>query len=168
MADRYVSDTNMAGAHTSDSPSSRKERNTGRTARANLDGIPNVESILGDLTLHTATPGLPPLGAETSGAGREPTVIPETTSQDSASPISDPGNTQGHRAVFRERCAALQAHHEQLVLQLRRAPSSFLGSPHPQPFPRTHSRRHIRLQLRPRPLRSNLSRSPSPRNPQCL
>ena len=45
---------------------------------------------------------------------------------------------------------------------LRKAPSSCLGSTHPQPFPRTPSHRHTRLQLRPRPLGSNRSRSPSP------
>ena len=40
MAERYASDTNMAGAHTPDSPSSREERYTAKTARANMD-IPN-------------------------------------------------------------------------------------------------------------------------------
>ena len=119
----------MAGAHTPDSPSSREERYTARTARANIDDIPNVESILGDLTLHTATPGPPPPRAGTSGAGREPTAKPETTSQDSASPLSDPGNTQGHRAVFRERRAALQAHHDQLVLQLKESAELLLKLP---------------------------------------
>ena len=132
MAEMSTSDPNTAGAHTPDSPSSRDERYTARTARANMDDISNVESILGDLTLHTTTPGLYPLGADTSGVGREPTVEPETTSQDPASPISGPKNTQGHRAVFRERHATLQAHHQQLALQLEEGADLLLRLP---PFP---------------------------------
>ena len=127
-----------------------------------MDDIPNVESILGYLTPHPAPPGLPPLGAGTSGAGRDPIVKPEATSQDSASRfISDPGIPQGHHVVFRERRAALQVHHEQLDLQRKESAKLLLRlPPPPKPFPRTHSRRYIRLQLRPQPLRPNCSRSP--------
>ena len=69
------------------------------------------------------------LGAGTSGAEREPIVKPKNTWQDSASAISDPGITQGHRAVFRERRAVLQAHHEQLVLQLKESAELLLRPP---------------------------------------
>ena len=58
MAERSAFGTNMAGAHIPDSPSSREERYTARTTRANMDDIPKVESILGYLTNHTTTLGL--------------------------------------------------------------------------------------------------------------
>ena len=85
----------------------------------NSDDVPNIASILGDLTPSPATPGLPPLKASTSGVEREPNIKPEASPLESASPISDPRNLHDHRAVFRERRAAPQAHHEQLVLQLK-------------------------------------------------
>ncbi len=98
---------------TPESPNSREARYAARSSRMARDDTPDINSLLSELEASPTGQGSgPPSTGRGSSVKREPV-------SGTAIPAVDPGQAQDHRAVFRERRAALQTHHELLVQQLK-------------------------------------------------
>ena len=165
MAERSGSDISMPGTHTPGSPSSRDERYNARTTHKH-GRHPERGVHPGRFDASPGHSGPPSTGSRhlpCRGGNPLSNQKPLLRTPQALSRIRGPPRATAR--FFANTAWPCKPTTSSWSSNLERAPSSCLGYPPPQPSPRIHSRRHIRLQLQPRPLRPNRSCLPPPRQP---